>query len=214
VQGLAIAGRAWLFAVAGERGVRRVREALFRSLVSQEIAFFDGQRTGDLTSRLGSDTSSLQGLLSSQLSMALRNGVQVVGGLALLVVTSPRLTAVMLLVVPAVAAASTSVDRRTVVTSTPSRSRIRATARAPCGAADVGSRSPRVVAGVRSVPTSTARTTAPTTAPASTRRRPPRAVRSFVRRGASPAPGGADAAGSVTTVTARLLRCPRPTRPP
>jgi len=103
VQGLAVAGRAWLFAVAGERGVKRVREALFRSLVSQEIAFFDGQRTGDLTSRLGSDTASLQGLLSSQLSMALRNGVQVVGGLILLVVTSARLTGVMLLVVPAVA---------------------------------------------------------------------------------------------------------------
>jgi ATP-binding cassette subfamily B protein len=103
VQGLAVAGRAWLFAVAGERGVKRVREALFRSLVAQEIAFFDGQRTGDLTSRLGSDTASLQSLLSSQLSMALRNGVQVVGGLALLVFTSPRLTGVMLLVVPAVA---------------------------------------------------------------------------------------------------------------
>jgi ATP-binding cassette subfamily B protein len=103
LQGLAVAGRAWLFAVAGERGVKRVREALFRSLVSQEIAFFDGQRTGDLTSRLGTDTAALQGLLSSQLSMALRNGVQVVGGLGLLVVTSPRLTGVMLLVVPAVA---------------------------------------------------------------------------------------------------------------
>src|SRR5512133_1975734 len=103
VQGLAIAGRAWLFAVAGERGVKRVREALFRSLVSQEIAVFDGQRTGDLTSRLGSDTASLQSLLSSQLSMSLRNGVQVIGGLVLLVVTSPRLTGVMLLVVPAVA---------------------------------------------------------------------------------------------------------------
>jgi ATP-binding cassette subfamily B protein len=103
LQGVAVAGRSWLFALAGERGVKRVREALFRSLVSQEIAFFDGQRTGDLTSRLGSDTASLQGLLSSQLSMSLRNGVQVVGGLILLVVTSPRLTAVMLLVVPAVA---------------------------------------------------------------------------------------------------------------
>jgi ABC transporter fused permease/ATP-binding protein len=112
LQGFAVAGRAWLFAVAGERGVKRVREALFRSLVSQEIAFFDGQRTGDLTSRLGSDTASLQGLLSSQLSMALRNGVQVIGGLVLLVVTSPRLTAVMLLVVPAVAIGAVVYGRR------------------------------------------------------------------------------------------------------
>jgi len=103
VQGLAVGGRAWLFANAGERGVLRVRQELFRSLVSQEVAFFDGQRTGDLTSRLGTDTASLQGLLSSQLSMALRSAVQVVGGLVLLLVTSARLTAVMLAVVPAVA---------------------------------------------------------------------------------------------------------------
>ncbi len=103
VQGLAVAGRAWLFSMAGERGVKRVREALFRSLVAQEVAFFDAQRTGDLTSRLSSDTASLQGLLSSHLSMALRNVVQVAGGLVLLVVTSLKLTAVMLAVVPAVA---------------------------------------------------------------------------------------------------------------
>jgi len=103
VQGLAVGGRAYLFGLAGERGVKRVREQLFDSLVVQEVAFFDGQRTGDLTSRLASDTASLQGLLSSQLSMALRNGVQVVGGLVLLVITSAKLTAVMLLVVPAVA---------------------------------------------------------------------------------------------------------------
>jgi ATP-binding cassette subfamily B protein len=112
LQGLAVAGRAWLFAVAGERGVKRVREALFRSLVTQEVAFFDAQRTGDLTSRLGSDTASLQGLLSSQLSMALRNGVQVVGGLVLLVITSPKLTGVMLLVVPAVAIGAVVYGRR------------------------------------------------------------------------------------------------------
>jgi ATP-binding cassette subfamily B protein len=112
VQGLAIGGRAWLFAVAGERGVKRVREALFRSLVSQEIGFFDAQRTGDLTSRLGSDTASLQGLLSSQLSMTLRNAVQVVGGLILLVITSPRLTGVMLAVVPAVAIGAVIYGRR------------------------------------------------------------------------------------------------------
>ena len=103
LQGVAVSGRAWLFSLAGERGVKRVREQLFRSLVSQEVAFFDAQRTGDLQSRLASDTASLQGLLSSQLSMALRNVVQVIGALALLIYTSPRLTAVMMAVVPAVA---------------------------------------------------------------------------------------------------------------
>jgi ATP-binding cassette subfamily B protein len=112
VQGLAVAGRAWLFGLAGERGVKRVRQNLFRSLMAQEVAFFDGQRTGDLTSRLASDTASLQGLLSAQLSMALRNGVQVVGGLILLFITSAKLTGVMLLVVPAVAIGAVFYGRR------------------------------------------------------------------------------------------------------
>jgi len=112
LQGLAVGGRAWLFSLAGERGVKRVRQKLFRALIVQEVAFFDGQRTGDLTSRLASDTASLQGLLSSQLSMGLRNGVQVVGGLVLLLVTSLKLTAVMLLVVPAVAIGAVFYGRR------------------------------------------------------------------------------------------------------
>jgi ABC transporter fused permease/ATP-binding protein len=112
VQGLAVAGRAILFALAGERGVRRVRERLFRSLVSQEVAFFDEERTGDLVSRIGTDSVSLQGLLSSSLSIAFRNVLQSLGALSLLFVTSPRLTAVMLLVVPPVAIGSVFYGRK------------------------------------------------------------------------------------------------------
>jgi ATP-binding cassette subfamily B protein len=111
-QGLAVAGRAILFALAGERGVRRVREHLFRSLVSQEVAFFDEARTGDLVSRIGTDSASLQGLLSASLSVALRNAITALGALGLLFVTSPRLTGVMLLVVPPVAIGSVFYGRK------------------------------------------------------------------------------------------------------
>jgi ABC-type multidrug transport system fused ATPase/permease subunit len=111
-QGLAVTGRAILFALAGERGVRRVREHLFRSLVSQEVAFFDEARTGDLVSRIGTDSASLQGLLSANLSVALRNAITALGALGLLFVTSPRLTAVMLLVVPPVAIGSVFYGRK------------------------------------------------------------------------------------------------------
>jgi len=103
VQGAAVAGRAVLFSLAGERGVRRIRERLFGSLVSQEVAFFDATRTGDLVSRIGTDSASLQGLLSTHLSMALRHALTALGALALLFFTSVRLTGVMLLVVPPVA---------------------------------------------------------------------------------------------------------------
>jgi len=103
VQGLAVAGRHLLFSLAGERGVRRVRERLYANLLAQEVAFFDGSRTGELISRLGTDAASLQGLLASQFSMALRHVITAVGGIVLLFVTSPKLTLVMLAVVPAVA---------------------------------------------------------------------------------------------------------------
>jgi ATP-binding cassette subfamily B protein len=103
VQGFAVSGRHVLFSLAGERGVRRVRERLYASLLRQEVAFFDGARTGDLVSRLGTDAASLQGLLASQFSMTLRHLITAAGGIVLLFVTSPRLTYVMLAIVPAVA---------------------------------------------------------------------------------------------------------------
>lgn len=112
VQGLSVAGRHVLFSLAGERGVRRVREQLFRSLLSQEIAFFDSARSGDLVSRIAADAGSLQGLLSTYLSMSLRHAVTALGGTALLAFTSPRLTVLMLLVVPPVAIGAVVYGRR------------------------------------------------------------------------------------------------------
>jgi len=112
VQGLAVAGRHILFSLAGERGVRRIRARLFESLVSQEVAFFDGARTGELVSRISADAASLQGLLSAQLSMTLRHAITAIGGVALLLWTSPRLTLLMLLVVPPVAIGAVVYGRR------------------------------------------------------------------------------------------------------
>ena len=112
VQSVAVATRYVLFTVAGERIVTRLRADLYTSLVAQEIAFFDQRRTGELTSRLSSDATVLQNTVSVNLSMGLRNFVMVVGGLALLVVTSPRLTLVMLAIVPAVALGAVIIGRR------------------------------------------------------------------------------------------------------
>ncbi|HEX9051316.1 MAG TPA: ABC transporter transmembrane domain-containing protein [Anaeromyxobacter sp.] len=103
LQGAAVAGRHLLFSLAGERGVRRVRDRLYRSLLGQEIAFFDETRTGELVSRLGTDCATIQNLVSVNVSMSLRQAVTALGATALLFFTSPRLTVVMLAVVPAVA---------------------------------------------------------------------------------------------------------------
>ena len=112
VQSVAVALRYYLFSTAGERIVTRLREAVYRSIIDQEIAFFDARRTGELTSRLTADATVVQNTVSVNLSMALRSLVLVVGGLALLVASSAKLTAFMLALVPPVALGAVVVGRR------------------------------------------------------------------------------------------------------
>ena len=83
VFGLSIAFRAFLFNVSGERVVTRLRERLYRSILDQEVGFFDTRRTGELTSRLASDTGVLQNAVSVNISMALRSAAQAAGGVML-----------------------------------------------------------------------------------------------------------------------------------
>jgi ATP-binding cassette subfamily B protein len=112
VQGVAVALRYYLFSVAGERIVTRLRESVFGAIVSQEIGFFDLRKTGELTSRLTSDATVVQNTVSVNLSMGLRNTVMLVGGLGLLVASSPRLTLLMLALVPPVAIGAVVVGRK------------------------------------------------------------------------------------------------------
>jgi ATP-binding cassette subfamily B protein len=107
-----VALRYYLFSVAGERIVTRLREAIYRSIIEQEIAFFDARRTGELTSRLTADATVVQNTVSVNLSMGLRHLVIVVGGLALLTASSFRLTMLMLALVPPVALGAVIVGRR------------------------------------------------------------------------------------------------------
>ncbi len=112
MQALAVSLRFILFSVAGERVVARLREEVYRAILRQEIAFFDARKTGELTSRLASDTTVLQNTVSVNVSMVLRNFVTIVGGVAMLLWTSPRLAALMLAVVPPVAIGAVLYGRR------------------------------------------------------------------------------------------------------
>ncbi|HYI01436.1 MAG TPA: ABC transporter transmembrane domain-containing protein [Hyalangium sp.] len=112
IQSVAIALRYYLFTTAGERVVTRLRQNLFASLMSQEVAFFDERKTGELTNRLASDTTVLQSTVSANISMVLRNGAQALGGIGMLFYTSPMLTLVMLAVVPPVAVSAVAYGRR------------------------------------------------------------------------------------------------------
>ena len=112
VQSIAIGLRSWLFTVAGERVVSDLRKRLYARVLEQEVGFFDQTRTGELTSRLASDAQVLQAAVSLNVSMGLRFAATAVGGVGFLAWTSPKLTAVMLAVVPPIAFASVYYGRR------------------------------------------------------------------------------------------------------
>jgi ABC transporter fused permease/ATP-binding protein len=103
VQAIASALRYYLFTMAGERVVLKLRKDLYSHILDQEIAFFDFNRTGELMSRISSDATVLQNTVSVNISMGLRNIVGAIGGLAMMIYTSPRLALAMLLVVPPIA---------------------------------------------------------------------------------------------------------------
>lgn len=94
--------RYYLFTLSGERIVLKLREQLYRSILKQEVAFFDFNRTGELMSRLSSDATTLQNTVSVNISQALRNLAQVVGGFGFMFYTSWKLSAVLLIIIPPV----------------------------------------------------------------------------------------------------------------
>jgi subfamily B ATP-binding cassette protein MsbA len=96
----------YLLTATAERIIARIREDLFANLVRLSPAFFTDRRTGELTSRLSSDTSVLQAVLSYNLSEFARQTLYLAGGIALLVYTESRLTATTLAVVPIVVGAA------------------------------------------------------------------------------------------------------------
>ncbi|PFX28535.1 ABC transporter B family member 1-like [Stylophora pistillata] len=99
---LAALVRAWLFTLAGQRLVARIRKQLFNSILHQEVAFFDNNRTGELINRLSSDTQVIQNALTVNVSMLLRYIFQIVGSLVFMFTLSAKLTGVLISVVPIV----------------------------------------------------------------------------------------------------------------
>ncbi len=94
--------RFFLVSWIGERVVADIRSAVYRHIIRLDSAFFEVTRTGEVLSRLTTDTTLLQSVIGSSVSIALRNALMFVGGLTMLAITSPKLTALVLLVVPLV----------------------------------------------------------------------------------------------------------------
>ena len=102
VQGLMNFVQVYLLTSTTERVVAGLRQDVFAHLVRLSPAFFTERRSGELTSRLSSDLTLLQSLLSSWVSELSRQSLFLVGGIVLLTVTHPELTRMTLAVVPVV----------------------------------------------------------------------------------------------------------------
>ncbi len=88
----------------GERVTADIRRRVFSHVLTLEPTFFETTRTGEVISRLTNDTSLLEQVIGTSFSMALRNGVIMLGSIAMMIATSPKLTLLVLVGVPLVMA--------------------------------------------------------------------------------------------------------------
>jgi ATP-binding cassette, subfamily B, bacterial len=100
VLALASGARYYLVMTLGERVVADLRADLFSHLTCLDPSFFDGEKTGDIASRLSADTTQLKATFGSSASLALRNLFLFVGAITMMVFTSPKLSAFVLAAIP------------------------------------------------------------------------------------------------------------------
>jgi len=121
--------RFYLVSWIGERCVADMRRAVFNHLIGLHPGFFEDNRSAEIQSRLTADTTLLQSVIGSSLSMFLRNALMVLGGVVLLFITNPKLTSIVVVTLPLVLAPILLFGRRVRRLSRQSQDRV----------ADVGS---------------------------------------------------------------------------
>lgn len=95
-------GRFYLISWVGERVVADMRKAIFNHILKLDVAFFETTKTGEVLSRLTTDTTLLQSVIGSSVSMAIRSALTFVGCLVMIFVTNVKLSLLILTVVPLV----------------------------------------------------------------------------------------------------------------
>jgi ABC-type multidrug transport system fused ATPase/permease subunit len=98
--------RVYLFVNYTENTLASLRRAVYAHLITLPMTFFVQKRVGDLNSRMSADISQIQDTLTTTIAEFLRQFILVIGGIILLVVISPKLTLLMLAIVPVVAVAA------------------------------------------------------------------------------------------------------------
>ena len=96
----------------GERVVADIRRALFDRVMGMSPAYFERIMTGEVLSRITTDTTLILSVIGSSVSVALRNVLTLIGGLAMLMLTSSKLSMMVLLIVPAVVVPIVVLGRR------------------------------------------------------------------------------------------------------
>lgn len=109
--------RYYLVTRLGERVVADIRRALFDRVLSLSPAFYERIMTGEVLSRITTDTTLILSVIGSSVSIALRNALILMGGLILLMLTSAKLTGLVLLIVPAIVVPIVILGRRLRVLS-------------------------------------------------------------------------------------------------
>jgi ATP-binding cassette subfamily B protein len=104
VLAIASGARFYLVSWLGERVVGTLRRDLFAHVVRLGPAWFEIKRSGDVMSRISSDAQLIEQVIGSSASVALRNTLMCIGGIAMLVITNPKLALWVLAVVPVVVA--------------------------------------------------------------------------------------------------------------
>ena len=139
--GAGTALRFFLVSWLGERVAADLRRDVFAHVLSLSPAWFETARTGDVLARLTADIALLQALIGTAVSQGLRNLVIGLGALAMVLVTSPKLAAIVLLVVPVVVAPLVLFGRREKRLSRTAQERV----------ADVAEAVEEAVSGIRTV---------------------------------------------------------------
>ena len=103
---LALAGgtfiRFYLVSWLGERVSNDIRMAVFKHLLTLHPHYFEENRSGEINARLTTDTTLLQSIIGSSISMALRNSLTFIGGLAMMLITNLKLALIVLASVPVI----------------------------------------------------------------------------------------------------------------
>jgi ATP-binding cassette subfamily B protein len=130
-----------LVSSVGEKVVADIRRDVFNKILSMHTAYFESARTGDLLARITTDTTLLQNVVGSSVSIFLRNTLLFFGGTTMLLITNTRLTEYVLLMLPAVIVPIILIGRRVRRLSRDTQERV----------ADISAHAEESISGIRTI---------------------------------------------------------------